>query len=974
MRKLALIIGILVVIVVIVIAALPFVLDVNQYRGRIQDELQKQTGRTVSLGKMDLKVFPLAFRVENAVIGEDPRVPSQRPFAQVQELLVSAHLLPLLRGDVQVDSLELRQPKIELIKDASGRWNFSSLGKQPAPPSGGKSAAPPAAARSQPQPEPAQKKLELDLLRVRDGQVAITDLQKRQPRAVYDHIDLDVEDYSPGKPVTLDLAAHLPGSGAQTIRLKGKGGPLQPDNPVATDFDGQLILEQVSLSGVQKFVNSSALQGMEFVATGKADISNKAGVAASKGDLKLENGVVRGVKIGYPITADYNLRADLNSDVFTIEKADLKLGSTPISITGIFNAGATPSQMDLKVKASGASISEAARLASAFGLAFNPGTDIQGRLDADISARGTSESPSLNGNVAARELTISGKMLKEPVRVTNVNLALTPTTIKSNDFVATTGSTSVNVVFTLKDYSAKNSSIDATVRAPNAQLGELIAIGKAYGVPALDDMDGSGAASLDVRVQGSPKVPSSMTYSGSGRLQNGAISTPSFTKPIQVRNADLRFTQNSAVLENVAASLGSTNATGQLTLKGLAPGAEPVAQFNLSADKLNVTEMQQLMANTPVPAKTASFSLVSYAYAQQSTQSPLLSRLTGSGNLHVGTILYDDLMLTDARSAVTLDHGVIRLAPITAQLFGGTQSGTIVIDTRPTPSTYTVSTKLNGVDANQLLSSMSNMKKVLYGILAAQADAKFTAGQSSNAASTLNGAINLNLQNGKLVGIDMLNQLATIGNFLQGKKAAEPFTNIAKLTGDFKVTNGVAQTNNLNAAIDGGNVAATGTVNLVNQTLDMAVTAVLTREYSQSVGGTNVGGFLTTALANKNGELVMPVLISGTFAAPKVQPDYKKIAQMKLENAVPGIGKGGVGGLIESVLSGGKNQPQDQQAQPQGQPGQSNPPAQKQASPLQNILDALGGKQKAKQQPAPPTPEQPKANEEDKLPDPTNPK
>jgi hypothetical protein len=263
-------------------------------------------------------------------------------------------------------------------------------------------------------------------------------------------------------------------------------------------------------------------------------------------------------------------------------------------------------------------------------------------------------------------------------------------------------------------------------------------------------------------------------------------------------------------------------------------------------------------------------------------------------------------------------------------------------------------------------------------LLAANADAKFAAGQSSNAASTLNGTISLNLQNGKLVGIDMLNQLATIGNFLQGKQAAQPFTNIAKLTGDFKVVNGVAQTNNVNAAIDGGNVAAAGTVNLVSQTLDMAVTAVLSKEYSQSVGGTNIGGFLTTALANKNGELVMPVLISGTFSAPKVQPDYKKIAQMRLENAVPGIGgKGGVGGLIQTVLGGNRPQ-QDQQTQPgeQGQQTGQTPQQQKPGSPLQNILDALGSKQKAKQQQPPPQQpqEQPKTNEEDKLPDPTNPK
>ena len=56
-----------------------------------------------------------------------------------------------------------------------------------------------------------------------------------------------------------------------------------------------------------------------------------------------------------------------------------------------------------------------------------------------------------------------------------------------------------------------------------------------------------------------------------------------------------------------------------------------------------------------------------------------------------------------------------------------------------------------------------------------------------------------------------------------------------------------------------------GSVNLVNQSLDMAVTAVLSKDYAQSVGGTGVGGYLTTALANSKGELVMPIVIEWTF-------------------------------------------------------------------------------------------------------------
>jgi hypothetical protein len=133
-------------------------------------------------------------------------------------------------------------------------------------------------------------------------------------------------------------------------------------------------------------------------------------------------------------------------------------------------------------------------------------------------------------------------------------------------------------------------------------------------------------------------------------------------------------------------------------------------------------------------------------------------------------------------------------------------------------------------------------------------------------------------------------------------------------------------------------MAATGTINLVNEALALHLTAVLDKAFSQSVGGTGVGGYLNTALGNKNGELVLPVIISGTMSHPVVAPDLDKIAQMKLNSMVPSAagllgGKGGgAGGIVGSLLGGG----QPQQGQQAGKPAQ-------QPSQQQQLQDALGG-------------------------------
>ncbi|PYV06778.1 MAG: hypothetical protein DMG10_00845 [Acidobacteria bacterium] len=116
---------------IIIVAALVFAatFDVNRYRATIQSELENRLGRKVTLGDMHLSVFPPRLRVLNISISDDPRFSTQKPFVQAQQLDVSVKLLPLLTKSVQIDSLGLKRPSVELIKNKQGVWNFVSLGR-----------------------------------------------------------------------------------------------------------------------------------------------------------------------------------------------------------------------------------------------------------------------------------------------------------------------------------------------------------------------------------------------------------------------------------------------------------------------------------------------------------------------------------------------------------------------------------------------------------------------------------------------------------------------------------------------------------------------------------------------------------------------------------------------------------------------------------------------------------------------------
>jgi hypothetical protein len=44
---------------------------------------------------------------------------------------------------------------------------------------------------------------------------------------------------------------------------------------------------------------------------------------------------------------------------------------------------------------------------------------------------------------------------------------------------------------------------------------------------------------------------------------------------------------------------------------------------------------------------------------------------------------------------------------------------------------------------------------------------------------------------------------------------------------------------------------------------------------------------MRTVLANRNGELVIPILLTGTVKNPQFAPDVEKVARMKLQNLLP---------------------------------------------------------------------------------------
>ncbi len=125
---------ILIVALVLVVLALPFLVDINRYQDQYRPILEEVLNRKVSIGTIRLTIIPrLGARVSGLTVQDDPAFGSS-PFASLESLDIGIKLLPLLDRRIEVEALILRNPVITVVKSTDGTLNVSTLGKK-----GGKS-------------------------------------------------------------------------------------------------------------------------------------------------------------------------------------------------------------------------------------------------------------------------------------------------------------------------------------------------------------------------------------------------------------------------------------------------------------------------------------------------------------------------------------------------------------------------------------------------------------------------------------------------------------------------------------------------------------------------------------------------------------------------------------------------------------------------------------------------------------------
>ncbi|MDT8283577.1 MAG: AsmA family protein, partial [Gammaproteobacteria bacterium] len=118
----------LIFLVLLVIALTVFVatFDANNYKPQIIEQVEKSTGRDFTIdGDINLSIFPwIGLKVEDAALGNEKGF-SAKQFATIKQLDIKINALPLLKKEVEINTIRLHglDVSLEVAKDKTNNWS-----------------------------------------------------------------------------------------------------------------------------------------------------------------------------------------------------------------------------------------------------------------------------------------------------------------------------------------------------------------------------------------------------------------------------------------------------------------------------------------------------------------------------------------------------------------------------------------------------------------------------------------------------------------------------------------------------------------------------------------------------------------------------------------------------------------------------------------------------------------------------------
>lgn len=403
MNRTVKIVAIVVGVLILLVIAIPFFIDANAFRPRLESELTAALGRQVKVGNLSLSLLSGSVGADDISIADDPEF-NKSPFVQAKSLKVGVELIPLVFSKtLNVTNLTLNEPEISLVKaDKSDKWNYSSLGGN------NKSASAPSSTPN-PQPSPsgsgANPNLSVAKLNVNNGRLTVSRAGSSEKPHVYDKVNIEMSDFSFTSSFPFKVAAQLPGDGS--LKIDGKAGPIDANDASKTPLDAKVTVQKMNLAQ-SGFIDPAA--GISGIADFDGTVTSDGHEAKTNGTLKATNlqVVKKGSPAGRPVQVTYTVNFDLAKETGTIPQGEITMGKAVAHLTGTYDAHGQVTSVKLKIIGQDMPVDDLEAMLPALGVVLPPKSQLKGGvLNTAMNVEGPVDKLVTVGNVKMENTTLA---------------------------------------------------------------------------------------------------------------------------------------------------------------------------------------------------------------------------------------------------------------------------------------------------------------------------------------------------------------------------------------------------------------------------------------------------------------------------------------------------------------------------------------------------------------------------------------
>jgi AsmA protein len=411
MKKVLIVVGVVVVLLIAIVAVLPLFINVNRFKPTLESDLTAALGRQVEIGNIQLSILSGGVTVDNVSIADDPAF-SRSPFLTAKALTVGVQIFPLIFSKkLEVNSFTISDPQVSVLRAPSGTWNFSTLGAT-RPPAAAVATNTPASNAGAASGGSAASATDISVqkLKISNGTIVIGTVGAHGSTQTYRDVNLQASDLSRVSQFPFKLTAKTPGGG--TITLDGNAGPIGTGDASLTPFTAKLDAEHFDLASTGFVDPSSGVAGIVNLAS---SFSSNGGQISSQGTVKTERIrlVAGGSPSTVPVNLDYTTNYDMKRQAGKLTQGDVHIGNALAHLTGTYDTSGASTTVQMKLDGQAMPVADLEGVLPAAGVTLPSGASLRsGTLNMDLALSGPVDKLVITGPVNLSNATLAGFDLK----------------------------------------------------------------------------------------------------------------------------------------------------------------------------------------------------------------------------------------------------------------------------------------------------------------------------------------------------------------------------------------------------------------------------------------------------------------------------------------------------------------------------------------------------------------------------------